>query len=160
VQIRKHTSDHWQTPDKIYKQLDDEFHFDFDPCPLHADFDGLAIKWGKRNYVNPPYTKTEKEKFIRKAYLESLNGNLSVMLLPVSTSSYIFHEVIKPYAEVRFVKGRLSFCGNKNAGFDSMIVIFRPKSNGGECDESENGKATAGAEAPVDSPTTKDERDT
>ena len=39
-------SDHWKTPTSLYKKLDDEFHFDFDPCPLHADFDGLAVEWG------------------------------------------------------------------------------------------------------------------
>jgi len=31
------------------------------------------------------------------------------MLLPVSTSSKIFHEVILPNAEVRFIKGRITF---------------------------------------------------
>ena len=32
--------DDWKTPDDLYKKLDDEFNFDFDPCPLHSDFDG------------------------------------------------------------------------------------------------------------------------
>jgi len=30
-------SDHWKTPDDFYKKLDDEFHFDFDPCPFQHD---------------------------------------------------------------------------------------------------------------------------
>ena len=36
----------WQTPDDVYKKLDDEFHFDFDPCPPNPTFDGLSIEWG------------------------------------------------------------------------------------------------------------------
>ncbi len=36
----------WETPDALYKELDDEFHFDFDPCPHNPTFDGLSIEWG------------------------------------------------------------------------------------------------------------------
>ena len=34
-------NDHYATPRDLYAKLDDEFHFDFDPCPLHSTFDGL-----------------------------------------------------------------------------------------------------------------------
>jgi len=27
-------SPHWATPKWLYDELDKEFHFDFDPCPL------------------------------------------------------------------------------------------------------------------------------
>ena len=33
--------DNWATPKELYDQLHEEFRFDFDPCPLYADFDGL-----------------------------------------------------------------------------------------------------------------------
>ena len=56
------------------------------------------------------------------------------MLLPVSTSTVLFHEHIQPNAkEIRFVKGRIKFIGintkgklvdNKSPIHDSMIVIF------------------------------------
>ena len=42
------TTDNWSTPKDVYRTLDAEFGFDFDPCPL-ADpplFDGLTIEWG------------------------------------------------------------------------------------------------------------------
>ena len=42
-------SDHWETPPQLFADLNSEFDFDFDPCPLFADFDGLAIDWGQRN---------------------------------------------------------------------------------------------------------------
>jgi len=127
-------SDDWQTPATLYFELNKEFHFDYDPCPLCADFDGLITEWGKSNFINPPYSRKLKEAFINKAYTESLKGKLCVMLLPVSTSTKIFHEVIYHNAEIRFIKGRVKFIGvntrgetvkNKSGMHDSMLVIFR-----------------------------------
>ena len=129
----KHSVD-WATPKKLYDELDKEFNFNFDPCPLHSEFDGLEIEWKERNFINPAYSRTIKEAFIRKAYRESKKGKLCVMLLPVSTSTKIFHEIIYPHAEIRFLKGRVKFEGintfgelvsNKCGMHDSMIVIFR-----------------------------------
>ena len=45
----------WQTPDGVYEKLHKEFRFLLDPCPPDPDFDGLSIRWKKRNFVNPPY---------------------------------------------------------------------------------------------------------
>lgn len=120
----------WATPQDFYDKLYEEFTFDFDPCPLNhnlEEWNGLEIDWKERNYVNPPYSRKEKEEFIRKAREEQLKGKLSVLLLPVSTSTKVFHEVILPHAEIRFVKGRLKFGDAKGSGtFDSMLCIFRP----------------------------------
>lgn len=129
--------DNWATPRALYDALDSEFHFDFDPCPLVATFDGLSIPWGKCNFINPPYSRTLKEAFIRKALRETQGGAVCVLLLPVSTSTKIFHELIyqKPYAELRFLSGRVRFAGVNTKGervshkagmHDSMLVIFRP----------------------------------
>lgn len=51
-------SDQWATPPELYKQLDDEFHFDFDPCPLFdgeipPNKDGLLIEWGGVQLYQP-----------------------------------------------------------------------------------------------------------
>lgn len=128
--------DDWKTPSYIYDRLNEEFEFDFDPCPVNPDFDGLEIEWYASNFVNPPYSRKLKEAFIRKAFEESQKGKLCVMLLPVSTSTKIFHEVIYHNAEIRFLKGRVKFKGintfgelvnNKCGMHDSMIVIFRGK---------------------------------
>jgi site-specific DNA-methyltransferase (adenine-specific) len=127
-------SDHWATPKWLYEELNNEFDFDFDPCPLYADFDGLSIDWGRSNYVNPPYNRIDKPKFIEKAFEEYRKGKTVVMLLPVSTSTKVFHEIILPHAEIRFLKGRVSFEGINTKGefvtqnkgkHDSMIVIFK-----------------------------------
>lgn len=128
--------DDWATPAYIYDPLNEEFSFDFDPCPLHSDFDGLIIDWGESNFVNPPYSRKLKEAFILKAVEESKKGKLCVLLLPVSTSTVIFHEQIYQKAEIRFLRGRVKFEGvntkgervtNKCGMHDSMIVIFRGK---------------------------------
>ena len=107
---RNNSGDDWATPKDFYNKLDSIYHFDFDPCPYQADFDGLQIEWGGRNYVNPPYSRKLKEAFVNKALEESKKGKLCVMLLPVSTSTALFHDVIKPNAKkIEFIRGRLKF---------------------------------------------------
>ena len=134
-------SDHWATPAYFYDELNKEFNFDFDPCPLRHDinkWDGLKIEWGKVNFINPPYQVRPvnlKEAFIRKAIYEAKMGATCVLLLPVSTSTKLFHDVIKPNSkEIRFVKGRIKFEGynskgefvtNKSPMHDSMIIILK-----------------------------------
>lgn len=127
-------SDNWATPKELYDKLNAEFKFDFDPCPLHSDFDGLAIEWGKSNYINPPYSRQLKEAFVIKAIEESKKGKICVMLLPVSTSTRLFHRYILPNArEIRFLEGRVRFLGINTKGeyvtdkapmHDSMVVVF------------------------------------
>ena len=125
--------DDWKTPDYIYDELNNEFDFNFDPCPLNSTFDGLKVDWKERNFINPPYSRKLKELFIIKAFAESQKGKLCVMLLPVSTSTKIFHEVIYYNAEIRFLRGRVHFIGKNKEGIivknkcgmhDSMVVIF------------------------------------
>ncbi len=135
-------SDNWATPKEFYDKLNQEFNFDFDPCPLNLgeitpENDGLLIEWGESNFVNPPYSRELKEKFVLKAIEESKKGKLCVMLLPVSTSTKLFHEHILPnQKEIRFIKGRIKFLGintkgeyvtNKAPMHDSMIIIFKSR---------------------------------
>lgn len=133
-------SDNWATPKYLYDILNKEFCFDFDPCPLFTGKitrknDGLLREWGGVCYVNPPYSKGLKEAFVIKAIEESKKGKLCVMLLPVSTSTKLFHDIILPNISepIRFLKGRVKFVGintkgelvnNKAPMHDSMIVIF------------------------------------
>lgn len=126
-------SDNWATPAYIYDPLNDEFLFDFDPCPLNSTFDGLKEVWGKCNFINPPYSRSLKEKFVIRAIEESKRGNKCVCLLPVSTSTALFHNHIQPNAkEIRFIRGRVKFLGTNTFGekatgagmHDSMIVVF------------------------------------
>ena len=129
-------SDDWATPKDLYNKLNIEFNFDFDPCPFqhNMEWDGLNIDWKKNNFINPPYSKKLKDAFVKKAIEESKKGNVCIMLLPVSTSTKLFHDFIKPNAkEIRFLKGRVKFIGKNTIGeivsnkcgmHDSMIVVF------------------------------------
>jgi len=134
---RKPMHDNWETPftlfeEEIFPRFMNKSYID--PCPLNANFNGLEISWGKRAFVNPPYNRKDKEAFIIKAYEESKKGCHVIMLLPVSTSTKIFHSHILPYAEIVFLKGRVKFRGinskgetvsNKCGMHDSMLVIFK-----------------------------------
>lgn len=131
----------WQTPKAIYDGLDKEFNFDFDPCPINPQFDGLEIEWGKSNFVNPPYGrykeefnskykgKSAQDLFVKKAYEESKKGKLVVLLIPVRTSSKRWQEFIidNPQAEIRFMPKRFKFDDQSQpAMFCSAVVIFHP----------------------------------
>ena len=122
----------WETPKEFYDKLNKEFNFDFDPCPLKnytngGKVDGLNCEWGKRNFVNPPYKSKEQDAFVKKGFEEWKKGKLIVFLIPARTDTIRFHKYILPYAEIRFIKGRLKFSGHKNpAPFPSMICILKP----------------------------------
>jgi hypothetical protein len=77
----------WLTPPSLYQSLDDEFHFDFDPCPcpLPDGWDGLKIAWGKSNFVNAPFRKSDGPgltTFVRRAIAEQQHGKSSVLIIP------------------------------------------------------------------------------
>lgn len=117
-------TDDWTTPIELYNKLDKEFGFTFDPCPLHADFDGLAIEWGTCNFVNPPFSK--RAIWIKKGFEEWRKGKTVVFLIKSATDTKEFHKYILPYAEIRYIEGRLKFGGSKYpAPFPSMIAIFK-----------------------------------
>lgn len=110
----------WATPPYFYEELNKKWKFDFDPCPFEHDtslWDGLEIEWGSSNFINPPYSLDLKTKFVEKALMESKLGKLCVLLLPVSTSTKLFHDVIKPNAFlIEFIKGRIPFIGIDSEG--------------------------------------------
>mgnify|MGYP003394350438 CR=1 FL=1 len=119
------STDQWATPAAVYAELDDEFHFDFDPCPIGGTENGLATlftSWtGKRVFCNPPYGPD-----IAKWLKRGLEADLAVFLLPARTDTRWFHDIVLPEAkEIRFVRGRLKFGDATNgAPFPSMVVIF------------------------------------
>ena len=144
AKIHINNDDNYATPPEFYDQLNSRFNFDYDPCPYNENeitIDGLKTEWGGRNFINPPYSQKLKEEFVKKAISESKKGKLCVMLIPVSTSTKLFHDYIKPNAtSIEFVKGRIKFGKLDNDGNfyyplnskgkvqsgtkDSMIVIF------------------------------------
>lgn len=128
-------TDMWATPQRLFDDLDKEFHFNLDVCavPENAKCDrfytpemnGLYQPWCGVCWCNPPYGR-EVGKWVEKAYLSATCGRATVvMLLPARTDTKWFHEYIYQKAEIRFIKGRLKFGGCKNsAPFPSMVVVF------------------------------------
>ena len=127
----------WATPQDFFNKLNDEFHFTLDAAasPDNAkcanyfteEQDGLAQSWeGHTVWCNPPYCR-KTGLWVKKAYEEhQRTGCTVVMLLPSRTDVRWFHDYILGKAEIRFIKGRLKFGGNKNsAPFPSIVVIYR-----------------------------------
>ena len=115
-------TDNHSTPAAVYADLDAEFHFDDDPCPINGE-GGLDRRWGKSVFMNPPYSNPTP--WVKKAREESLIGSVVVGLLRGDTSTKWFHKWVLPYAELRFIKGRLNFGGVGPAPFASIIAIWR-----------------------------------
>lgn len=129
----KSKSDKWMTPPELYKELNEEFKFNCDPCPItwkEGDVDGLTSEWGSSTFVNPPYSNVAK--WIEKAWNEWKKGKSVVMLINSVTDTKAFHEYIYNQAELRFIKGRVKFINpeqpDKSAPSPkpSMLVIFKP----------------------------------
>jgi len=130
-------SSEWGTPQDFFDFLDKEFHFTLDPCAdernakcqkyYSQEQDGLKQNWSSEVvFVNPPYARGITEKWVRKAYEESLKGAIVVMLLSVGTGRSYWHEIIFPYAaQFRWVRGFLKFQGAPStAPFGSVILVF------------------------------------
>jgi site-specific DNA-methyltransferase (adenine-specific) len=131
-------SNEWSTPQSLFDQLNDEFNFTLDPCATHGNAkclkyytineNGLKQNWSnERVFMNPPYGY-ETEKWLSKAYEESLNGATVVCLIPARTDTAVWHDIIfKNAKQIRFVRGKIKFGGSKwTAPFSSALVIFSP----------------------------------
>lgn len=134
--VFSHKTDEWSTPQKLFDELDAEFHFDLDPCSTDENCkcenhytmadNGLEQNWGGcKVFCNPPYSDIAR--WTEKCYREGTKDNtVVVLLIPARTDTRYFHNFIMNRAEIRFVKGRLKFGDSINsAPFPSMIVIFR-----------------------------------
>lgn len=135
---------YWLMPVDKYSILNDEFNFDFDPCPFPRPdgFDGLEVEWGKSNWVNPPFTGMAKEvgkrkigpmAWARKALMERQKGKTSVLIFPIYQVRVIsFLE--DNGAEIRYIgKIRWIACedGTPNPTSSSniqpcLLLILRP----------------------------------
>lgn len=130
-------SNEWGTPQSLFDELNQEFHFTLDPCSTHtnakcekhytAEQDGLSHDWtGETVFCNPPYGR-EIPKWVKKA---AESKATTVMLIPARTDTSYFHDYIYNRAEIRFLRGRVKFerqpgVPGDAAPFPSMIVIFR-----------------------------------
>ena len=124
----------WQTPRYVFDPLHSEFDFTVDAAASHdnamlprywtEESDGLLQDWtGERVWCNPPYNKYQIPFAMKGA---ECKADIAVFLLPVRTSTKLWHTYIFPIAsDIRFIKGAITFVGAKSsAPFDSAVVIF------------------------------------
>ncbi len=128
----------WETPQPFFDALASEFHFTLDVAAtadnakcarfFSREDDGLAQDWAREVcWMNPPYGR-EASAWVAKAYSESQRGATVVCLLPARTDTRWWHDYATKASELRFVKGRLKFGGQKAAApFPSVVLIFRPR---------------------------------
>lgn len=135
--------DEWATPPALFAQLAREFPFDLDACASRqnakcprfytVEDDGLSQPWRGVVWCNPPYG-TQVARWVAKAAQSARDGATVVCLLPARPDTSWWHEhVIGSGAEVRFIKGRISFYDRDGsvgrqgrAPFPSAVVVFRP----------------------------------
>lgn len=140
-------NDMFQTPDNLFKQLNDIYTFTVDSaccsynCKLSYGFyfdkdkDGLKENWsGHRVFCNPPFSN--KADWIKKAHDEVLNNNcnICVMVLPTNClDSIAWHTYIEGKFTYEILRGRVSFINpesgkpqtGNNAG--TVIIYFKKK---------------------------------
>lgn len=113
----------WETPEELFRELDNEFHFTLDAAaqPYNAKCarfftpkeDGLKQSWrGERVFCFPPSGTAAFRNWVKKASDEAHHrGTTAVMLLPVSTDSQWFKKYIYLHkgVTIRFLKERVSY---------------------------------------------------
>jgi phage N-6-adenine-methyltransferase len=124
----------WETPQALFDDLASIFGgFTLDPCATKdnakcrlfftREDDGLSREWTGKVFMNPPYGR-EIGKWVKKAWLESLEGALVVCLLPARVDTRWWHDYAAK-GHVCFLKGRLRFgTATNSAPFPSAIVTF------------------------------------
>ena len=140
--------DDWATPQPLFNKLDAEFHFTLDVCALPENAkcrryysptqDGLAQSWeGETCWMNPPFGKAI-EGWLRKAS-ELDHGfarrSVVVALVPTRTNAPWWHDYVMRAAEIRFIRKKVSFVGDKQgvAFTGHAIVVFRPGQHEPRC---------------------------
>lgn len=107
----KKENDSTSTPDDLLAALHSVFKFDFDPCPLECNIDALTLpKWGKSNFVNPPYSNLLMKGFLAKALEEYKKGNHSLFLIPFRPNRNYWFKYVWPNAtEIWMINKTVTF---------------------------------------------------
>ena len=119
------TKEDWATPQDFFDKLDEEFHFDLDPC---ADAENAKCKeyfTKEENGLLKDWGGVASSAIHHTAEYQRANGSGSATKKRRSPERLSLHDYIYHNAEIRFIKGRLKFGGCKDAApFPSMVVIF------------------------------------
>lgn len=111
----------FETPKEFFDMVNKEFNFTLDAAAtpenalcrnyLTPGHNALDCSWYGRVWLNPPFGRGIGA-WVEKAFkeVESERADVVVCLLPNNTDAAWFHDWVLGKAEIRFVRGRLSFC--------------------------------------------------
>lgn len=140
-------SDEFGTPKEIFDMINKAIQIDGHPaftldacatirnCKVKKYFtkqqNGLVQSWkGETVWCNPPYSRGNLEKWVKKAYLEAaFNDVFSVLLVPANVGTGWFHDWGSK-SLVRFITGRITHEDDNRerskfpSRHDSMTLIF------------------------------------
>lgn len=116
------------TPDDLKKAIYERYQIDYDPCPLWGHLEGpdaldRNIPWGKRNYVNPPYTKSGIKAFVERAVEEMRLGNNSYFLVPFRAALKYYQYAMANCTGVVVFGQNVRFKGYKSP-FPQQLVLL------------------------------------
>jgi len=138
----------WCTPPALFEQLDAEFGFELDAAaveatakvpnylgPDHPDPDRRDCRlrdWPGAGpvYANPPYGRGVGD-FVAACHREG-QRRIVVLLILARTDTAWWHDFVMNAAEIRFVRGRVSFVdpetgeGRHPCPAPSVVVVWRP----------------------------------
>lgn len=122
----------WITPPEVFKKLNAEFNFNFDPCPYpYQGVDGTEIEWGSCTYLNPPFRKSDGKNgkgptaFIRKAIEENKKGKTVVILLNIMSHINLLLEAgaeLRSFGRVKWLDGKTKEPWNKPSNTTCFIL--------------------------------------
>jgi hypothetical protein len=116
------------TPPDLLEAIRVRYDIDHDPCPLNGHLtgpDGLdrSIPWGKRNYINPPYTKDGIEPFVERAIEEMGRGNSSYVLVPFRASLKYYQRAMECCTGALYFASNIRFVGYKSALPQQLVLL-------------------------------------
>jgi len=125
--------DEWQTPQKLWNELNKQYHFTFDCCAGHDNhktvkysvYDFLDIKQleHKSVWMNPPFSKA-KEMFDH--FFRIVNSGVCIYRCD-NMETKVWQDIILPNASwIAIPKGRISYEGfeSKGSRFPSALIGF------------------------------------
>lgn len=139
------STNEWGTPQALFDLLNDRFRFDLDAAASEVnakheqyftkDDDALSRCWNynpllfRSVWLNPPYGR-DIGKWLAKAYEESREGAVVVVLTFARTDTRWWHDYAMKASEVMLIKGRVKFerdgVPQQAAPAPSCVLVFTP----------------------------------
>lgn len=130
----------YSTPIKLFKVIDDEFHFTLDVCANSENYkcknyftendNGLIQDWQGVCWMNPPFNK-ELKKWVIKARDESQKHNSIICCLVPFRGNTVWFKNVCMDAEIRFIIGEVNFNDlDRGLWLPMCLMIFGTNNKG------------------------------